>query len=92
MDQASGQSMASASNSATESPASGNANPANRSGRPSASVLALTLRRMAREKADHLDRWRKTRPAHWIEMYEHDVLVLGWAAVGYEKLAERESA
>jgi hypothetical protein len=47
--------------------------------RPPASELALTLRRIAREKADHMDRWRKHRPSHWIEMYEHDVLVLQWA-------------
>ena len=60
--------------------------------RPPASVLPLTLRRIEREKADHLAKWRKDRPSHWIDMYEHDVLVLGWAAVGYEKLAERESA
>ena len=59
--------------------------------RPPASVLALTLRRIEREKADHLARWRKDRPAHWIEMYEHDVLVLGWAAKGFENLAAKEA-
>jgi hypothetical protein len=59
--------------------------------RPPATQLAITLRRIANEKAAHLAKYRKDRPSHWIEMYEHDVMTLQWAAVGYEKLAEREA-
>lgn len=54
--------------------------------------LALTLRRIADEKANHLEKNRKTRPSHWIDMYEHDVAVLSKAAVGYENLAGKLEA
>jgi hypothetical protein len=60
--------------------------------RHSAATIALTCRRIAKEKADHLEKWRKSRPAHWIDMYEHDVMVLQWAARGFENLAEKEAA
>ena len=60
--------------------------------RPSALELSITLRRIADEKAEHLEKWRKQRPDHWIAAYERDIDHLRWAAVGYDKLAERETA
>jgi hypothetical protein len=57
----------------------------------SAEFIALTLRRIATEKVAHMQKWRKTRPPHWIDMYENDIAVLNKAAVGYENLARKNA-
>lgn len=58
--------------------------------RPPAREIALTLRRIADGKQLTLDKYGKDRPETWLDQYRHEIDVLGWAAIGYDKLAEKE--
>lgn len=60
--------------------------------RPSASWIRDQLRKIHTEKQNHVHRHGKYRPEHWHHDYQDAITALHWAAIGYDKLAERESA
>lgn len=57
--------------------------------RPSASEIAEALREMQRDKELTRAQFQKQRNEEWLARYDRHINVLGWAAVGYDKLAER---
>ena len=59
--------------------------------RPPARELADTLRQIQAGKKLERDRHRKDRPQDWIDRYDREINALAWAAIGYDKLAEREA-
>ena len=58
--------------------------------RPPAAQIAARLRHIKNGKALTLNQFRNNRPETWIAEMNTDISVLEWAAIGYDKLAQKE--